>query len=135
MFGAMADVTHDDADFCASTLYGCVWCWLGELHLFALQSKRNYFCDDLDAIAFCNFDCLYLVAEGVYWLRVIAGLFVVFLIGVFIEFRFASDYLAGGKESILMGFTNMLSVLVGPVAMIIAGMLQRLILQYLNNVW
>ena len=31
-----------------------------------------------------------------------------------------------------MGFTNMLSVLVGPVAMIIAGMLQRLILQYLS---
>ena len=137
MFGAMADVTHDDAGiFCASTLYGVVFGagWVSYICL-RYNLKEIIFAmiwmPLLSAITLIAFIWL---PEGVYWLRVIAGLFVGFFSsGYLLSFRFASDYLAGGEgKSILMGFTNMLSVLVGPVAMIIAGMLQRLILQYLS---
>lgn len=137
MFSVMDGLTHDDVGaFCASTLYGVVFGagWVSYACLrYNLQQVifAMMWMPLVCAVALIGFIWL---PEDVYWLRVIAGLSVGFFSsGYLLSFRFASDYLAGGEgKNILMGFTNMLSVLVGPVAMIIVGTVQRLVLQYLN---
>ena len=135
MLGAMPNMTHDDAGLlCAATLYGVVFgaAWVSYACLYYDMQKilkATIGCSLISAVALLGF--IWLPADA-FWLRFAMGLIMGFFSASYLfSFRFVSDYLEGGEgKSILMGFTNMLSVMVGPIAMIVVGILQRVVLEF-----
>tara|TARA_Y200000002_G_scaffold383071_1_gene402991 strand:+ start:9429 stop:10673 length:1245 start_codon:yes stop_codon:yes gene_type:complete len=117
---------------CASILYGTV---VGAAVVSYICLKHDYY-QVLRSMFLMSFLCALFLALFIWLpgdfliLRFIAGFLAGFCSATYLfSFRVASDIFQNAKgKSILMGFTNMLSVIVGPLISVTAGFIQRLML-------
>ena len=122
----------ESAQYCAFIMYGVV-IGAGAVGVASVKCSYRSVLKLMGVLAILSAACM----SGIIWAHVsdavrmtLCGVLGFGSAGYLLSFRVAGDLMSLGQgRSILMGFTNMLSVLIGPVISVLAGLIQRIRLE------
>jgi predicted MFS family arabinose efflux permease len=133
MMALMPGVSFSEAaQYCAFIMYGVV-VGSGAVGMASVRFSYRGVLQLMVVLSILSAACM----SGIIWGQVsdamrliLCGVLGFGSAGYLLSFRVAGDLMSLGQgRSVLMGFTNMLSVLIGPIISVIAGLIQRIRLE------